>query len=558
MYGHVIEFSGRLSEPMHRSNPGTYSWKEYLETLNIYGAVYTPKNLQDKGVKSAAFDPLRWLTVFSLNLKNNMLRIFRQTMPFPQSAFLGGVTLGLRRGIEGMPCFLNSYYDKLRESLFKDNPRILDDFYYKYDRTKETCNELISDEFRWSGTSHVLAVSGLHVSIITIFLYAVFGLIRIPRKIFAPLLVFALIVFTIITGARPSTVRAAIMNSIAVLTLVYSRRGLKASVLFAIASAGFLILLHNPLIIYSASLTLSFGAVLSLVLISGPVDRQLFKLKGMPFIWFLAVILIITVLVVHKWFLLTNYLFYIPFALSCIGVLIFLRKLDREYPVLGNFGYHSIPRNLRQFFAAQFGIQFGMMIPLASVYFGRFPIAGGYANFIAIPLIGIIVNLGILAGLLGMIPGIGLWIALCLNATNWLLCTFFLLIAHVSTVIFNYPQVTNWTISRLLLYYFCLAVFIWWDSISKKGKELLLSLNIPTFGPESKIYKISGAALAAVLLIILIQLTAHKTDDRVKTTVLAMRYASANVIQLPNGKTVLINGGLMATPDRKNPFDRFD
>ena len=59
------------------------------------------------------------------------------------------------------------------------------------------------------------------------------------------------------------------------------------------------------------------------------------------------------------------------------------------------------------FLSAQLAIQFGMMLPLSAWFFGQFPIAGVFVNLLAIPAIGILVQLGMLTGLVGLIPVVG-------------------------------------------------------------------------------------------------------------------------------------------------------
>ncbi|MBP7654908.1 ComEC/Rec2 family competence protein, partial [Candidatus Dependentiae bacterium] len=433
VYGKIVRVTGKLVAPRDKSDPYGYDAREQANASNVYAMMFNPDRMtildesllfdeQEKKTykeNEEKYNPLYLLTKFSLSVKRKMLTTFKLTMPYPESAFLSGITLGLKRGLQNMPTILNDYYKYFEESLIKDDPKILNDFLSQYDATKDKNSQLITVQFQWSGVGHVLAVSGLHVTIITIFLFGIFSALKIHRKVFAPILVLGLVIFCIITGAAPSSTRATLMNSIAVLTLVYSSRGLRASAIFSIGAAGFLILLKSPLVIYSPSFSLSFGAVLALVLLTKPVDMQLIKLRGLVFIWGILIFIGFFLIVIYDWFLFVNPYFYLPAVAVIFIVGKLLKKLDEQYPVIGSIGYQSIPNNFRQFLSAQFAIQIGMMIPLSAWYFTKFPVAGMLANFIAIPLVGINVQLGIFSGILGMIPKIGVWIALVLNATNW-------------------------------------------------------------------------------------------------------------------------------------------
>ena len=114
------------------------------------------------------------------------------------------------------------------------------------------------------------------------------------------------------------------------------------------------------------------------------------------------------------------------------------------------------------FIAAQFGIQIGMMVPLSPFYFFRWPVAGAYANLIAIPLVGVVLQLSMLAGLTGLIPGIGIYIALFLSAANWIFSIGFLLIGHYFSRWFIYPFMTKPTVYDLGVYFAAVAVFAYW------------------------------------------------------------------------------------------------
>jgi len=234
-----------------------------------------------------------------------------------------------------------------------------------------------------------------------------------------------------------------------------------------------------------------------------------------------------------------------------------LNQLNEQYPLIGNFGYGSIPNSIRQFISAQFGIQFGMMIPLSAWYFCKFPVGGTLANFIAIPLVGVNVQLGIFAGLVGMIPKIGVWLALVLNATNWFLCKLFLLTAHFFSSILPYPHITQWTISRLILYVAVLAIFIWWNAFNKLKEELYYRLKLPVIGDASGKFRIFEKIAGLVILIVLIILTAHKPPKGIRITELALGGAESTVIQLGSGKNIIINGGLRQFAD-DNPFSEYD
>lgn len=113
--------------------------------------------------------------------------------------------------------------------------------------------------FSKSGISHIMAVSGLHMSILLGFCTLVLGK-RGGIYIGLPLL----LVYGAISGFSPSTVRAIIMVAFASLTFLIRR---EYDVLTAFAVALFAELLLNPYVFYSMSFVLSFLSVLGIITI---------------------------------------------------------------------------------------------------------------------------------------------------------------------------------------------------------------------------------------------------------------------------------------------------
>lgn len=127
----------------------------------------------------------------------------------------------------------------------------------------------VKDTFSASGLAHLLALSGLHVGILT----GCFSLFLIPmllcghRKLSMALTIGALWFFAIMTGLSPSVVRAVIMGSILLLSFMLERR---TSPLNALSLAAILILLFDPGAILMPGFQLSFIGVLS-ILVFAPI-----------------------------------------------------------------------------------------------------------------------------------------------------------------------------------------------------------------------------------------------------------------------------------------------
>ena len=293
-YGYNVQARGQLLTPPGPANPMDFDQRTYMKNHNLFGTLFvnsgmiSPVKLPDG--KYAEGTPL---VEFSLNTRDKMLTTIKQTLPMPHSAFVGAITLGMRYGLASRPNILSDYY-----SLKKDGVSKVE--YYNYEKTHNGWEDTIEDQFKRAGVNHVLAVSGLHVTIITAMFVGIFSLLRVPKKMFVPITIFALVIFAIITGARPSTLRAVIMNSLFLLPWAYMKQGLRSAALFGLAVAGVLILIQNPLMIVDPSFTLSFTAILSLVLLTGPAHDMLSKMRGNIFLIFLFFISLTTIIAIRK------------------------------------------------------------------------------------------------------------------------------------------------------------------------------------------------------------------------------------------------------------------
>lgn len=533
-YGYDVELSGELTVARGAANPGGFDARRFQQNYNIYGlmSLFSPRNGPPPIFAIKPVDgPLRegnGLVAFSLTLRDNVLRVIKQTMLYPQSAFVGGVTLGLRYGLQGVECMFSQRYPHAWHG--EDEPTIIGRY----------CEETIADEFKEAGVNHVLAVSGLHVTIITVMFVGIFALMRVPRQAYVPLIILALIVFSIITGARPSTLRAVIMNSLFLMTWAYLDQNLRSSVLLGVPVAAFLILLHNPLVVVDPSFTLSFGAILSLGLLTTPGLDLLQRLKGNQFLLFLLLATGLTFLGIRHWALIVTPQFLLP-AAALIAVLFSIAgSLQRKGIGLSErFNYSTIPDGIGGFLAAQFAIQIGMMIPLSASYFARWPFAGAYANLIAIPLIGVVVQLGAIGGLLGMIPGIGPYIALLLGAANWVFSSIFLWLAHASAEWFPYPFTRRPGILALCAYYVGCAWLIWNKPIAAWLKSELEKRSLRGAWWPRGVAIVAIAILAGLVTLDL----REKPTGQLKMTVLSVGYGSAVVIESPGGRHILVDAG---------------
>lgn len=539
-YGDYVKITSPLMLPRKATNPAGFDYRKYLNARGIYAVtktLRTPEDLEFQGVGK-----LNIFVKLSYILRKKLLLTIRKTVPYPQSAFLGGVTLGYRGGVP----------QKIRE------------------------------QFQATGVAHVLALSGLHTGFIAALLLIVCNIFKIKSLLRFIAVSIALSIFVIMTGASPATVRAALMFCLGLFLYDVLKLSLRNSSRITIIIAACVILFFNPQLLPDASFVLSFMAVWSLVYVSPFIEKILLYsnskfvhqfitfplfsvITGMTlislfggilqevsimkkFFPFLASLPALDLLF-PKWFnietsrwLYKGEFFLLSLTFYFCGILIhYLYSLSGKM-LVKDMRTSSIFRSLIQFVSAQVAIQIGMMWPFSSIYFYRFPISGFYANFLAIPLIGIIVQLGWIAGLINLlldiisyllgikiISIIGLNIALLINAFDNQLCQMFLGMAKTWGNFVPYPYVEMFSSNLLILWFSILGIIIWFHKI----KEFV------------ELYKIKAAIFLSLVFCLGLYYFVFpqiKKNKNVEIIFFDVNFGNAVLVKTPN-KNILIDTG---------------
>lgn len=129
----------------------------------------------------------------------------------------------------------------------------------------------VNTDFKISGIRHIIAVSGLHISI----LYGLVSLVTLRRRyLTAAVGIPVLLLFAAVAGFTPSVTRACIMVWLMLLAQVFDR---EYDGLTALSFAVLVMLTVNPLAVTSVSLQLSAGCVAGILLFNGPINSWLKK-----------------------------------------------------------------------------------------------------------------------------------------------------------------------------------------------------------------------------------------------------------------------------------------
>lgn len=131
----------------------------------------------------------------------------------------------------------------------------------------------ITDQFRATGLSHIVALSGYNITIIANFFLLVLLWIGLSRAKSFWFVVAGICSFVILTGAEASVVRAAVMG---ILVLIAYQAGRMYSIRNALALAAAIMLAMNPkLLSFDISFQLSFLATLGLVYLAPRLEPLL-------------------------------------------------------------------------------------------------------------------------------------------------------------------------------------------------------------------------------------------------------------------------------------------
>lgn len=266
-----------------------------------------------------------------------------------------------------------------------------------------------------SGIYHIVAVSGMHVSILFAMVYLLSG----KRRVLTALLgVPILFLFAAVAGFSPSIVRATIMQCLMILALLVNKEYDPPT---ALAAAVLLILAVNPLAITSVSLQLSAGCIVGILLFTQRIHD-------------------------------------------------YLLKETRLGPAKGK----SIKARLTRWAVGSVSVTLGAMsvtAPLCAVYFGSVSIIGILTNLLLLWLVSILFYGIVAACVLG-----ALWLPLG-TGIGWALSWLIRMILWVTDMISRIPVASVYTssiyiVAWLIFAYVLLTVFL----KTKKKHPLVLTL----------------------------------------------------------------------------------
>ncbi len=233
-YGERVRGQFKLRRPRGYLNPGGFDYPFYLKTqgATLEGWAGEGETLERRGTGEGYR-----LLGLAYTLRDRMIRAVSGLLPSDQASLLVAIILGERSGI----------------------PR------------------WINEAFLGSGTYHILAISGLNVSLLAGALFFLLKAARVPLRLSALLSMGLITFYAALAGGSPSVVRAAVMTDVYLLGLILDR---EADSLNTLALSAIGLLLWQPLFLFDVGFQLTFVATGAILV---AVDRL--PLASLPVPW---------------------------------------------------------------------------------------------------------------------------------------------------------------------------------------------------------------------------------------------------------------------------------
>lgn len=123
----------------------------------------------------------------------------------------------------------------------------------------------LQDRFLVSGTMHLLAISGLHVGILSAGWLLLIRLGLVSRNLGYGLTIGFVLVYCLVTGARPPVMRATILVILFCLARISGRNPISVN---SLCLAGVIVLMSSPAALFQPGPQLSFTAVATLIMLA--------------------------------------------------------------------------------------------------------------------------------------------------------------------------------------------------------------------------------------------------------------------------------------------------
>lgn len=227
--GNLVTVSGTVYKFSPNSNPGGFNEYLHYKIQNISYKVYS----ENISLTDSSYSIFRSALH---NLKERLINTYIKILPDKEAGVLTAMILG----------------------------------------EKYLLDDEIKNLYQENGISHILAISGLHISMLGAVIYYFLRKLKLGLYISSAVSLMFIYCYGILTNFSVSTNRALVMY---IIMLFANLIGKTYDLLSALSLSAFIILLQNPMQLFHAGFLLSYGAILGIALIV-PCLNKLFEAKN--------------------------------------------------------------------------------------------------------------------------------------------------------------------------------------------------------------------------------------------------------------------------------------
>ena len=217
-YGNKIKLEGTYIKPSKSRNYRGFDYSNYLKTENIYGTIE-----QNGKIELIKEKNINYLFINLYKVKNKIIKNINNKFPEETRGVFLGILLGDKSSIE----------------------------------------EDVRQNFADSSLSHILAVSGTHISYVVICISVLFKKLKLNKNIRKVLTSLVLFTYLYLVDFSASATRAVIMSTIVIMQMLFYR---KQDTITTIAFSSIIILINNPYSILNIGFLLSYGGTIGIIL----------------------------------------------------------------------------------------------------------------------------------------------------------------------------------------------------------------------------------------------------------------------------------------------------
>lgn len=453
-FGDIIEITGIYEEPESARNYKGFNYRDYLKSKGIYGtvecksySVISTNNIM--GVNKV-------IHLVQGNLRNNMMRILDEE----EGALCVGILIGDR----------------------------------------EKISDTTENNFKKSNLTHLLAVSGSHITYIIIALTNTIG--KTNRKFANIFTIIFLIFFMALTEFTASVMRASIMG---ILTLAASILNRKSDTISNLGISSLILLIYNPYFLLDAGFLLSYAGTIGIILFSD-------KIKNFT-----------ENVILKKKKNLDN-----------------IKDLGDNKEIIGIKKYRIIMKKILNSLIDSFSITVAanlLIIPIMAYMFNTISFTFWISNILAAPIMEIVTIFGFIVYFISIIfPLLAEFLGIILN----FLLTVLLRISEISSIIPGSSIYVKTPNIIFCVIYYLLTITILKISELKQIKKI--NNIILTIKSHIKKYKFK-VIVATILLILLTSYIIKFIPNNLRIYFVDVGQGDCTLIKTIQNKTILIDGG---------------